>query len=317
MARRITSAGHRFAPEGVAKTTEEGTSSSHQAKDDRQSRLSQEEVFREVLDVQVLARLPIISQTTDVLRKNGNPRTPTLDDEQSHPLIHSKYHFAIRDRHEIDTVEAHFIRSRIRDPLSGDTATLGVQQVGKSPKCRPRGSHLDFSGRRRVPDLRLIHGHGTSPGRIVLGRVGFRGPVLLLLQRLGATRVRRMLSELGEGKYLLLTTFRKDGRAVATPVWVVGDGERLLAWSASDSGKVKRIRRDGAVLVGPCDVRGRPSGESVPARAELLDRSGTDRVRGLIGKKYGVMGKLTLLGSRIRRGADGSIGIAISASTGG
>ncbi|WNV89665.1 PPOX class F420-dependent oxidoreductase [Umezawaea sp. Da 62-37] len=126
-----------------------------------------------------------------------------------------------------------------------------------------------------------------------------------------------MTSELGEGKYLLLTTYRKDGRAVPTPVWVVADGGQLFAWSATDSGKVKRIRRDGKVSVGPCDVRGKPTGGSVDAQAELLDESGSDRVRGLIGKKYGIAGKLTLLGSRLRRGRTGSIGIAIVPSTGG
>jgi PPOX class probable F420-dependent enzyme len=124
-----------------------------------------------------------------------------------------------------------------------------------------------------------------------------------------------MIGELGEGKYLLLTTFRKDGRAVATPVWVVRDGDELSAWSATDSGKVKRIRRDGRVLVGPCDIKGKPTGESVEARASLLDQSGTDLVRGLIAKKYGVAGKLTLWGSKLRRGKEGSIGISIVSST--
>ena len=113
----------------------------------------------------------------------------------------------------------------------------------------------------------------------------------------------------------MLTTFRKDGRAVATPVWVVRDGDGLAVWSAADSGKVKRIRRDGKVLVGPCDIKGKPTGESVEARAALLDQVGTDRVRGLIAKKYGVVGRLTLLGSKLRRGNAGSIGISVSTST--
>jgi PPOX class probable F420-dependent enzyme len=124
-----------------------------------------------------------------------------------------------------------------------------------------------------------------------------------------------MIGDLGEGKYLLLTTFRKDGRAVPTPVWVVRDGEGLSAWSATDSGKVKRIRRDGKVLVGPCDIKGKPTGESVEAHASLLDQNGSDRVRALIAKKYGVMGKLTLWGSKLRRGREGSIGISITTST--
>jgi PPOX class probable F420-dependent enzyme len=124
-------------------------------------------------------------------------------------------------------------------------------------------------------------------------------------------------SDLGEGKYLLLTTYRKDGRAVPTPVWVVAEGGVLFAWSAADAGKVKRIRRDGKVDVGPCDIKGKPTGASVPAHAELLDESGSDRVRALIAKKYGIAGKLTLWGSKLRRGRNGSVGISIVPSTGG
>jgi PPOX class probable F420-dependent enzyme len=121
-------------------------------------------------------------------------------------------------------------------------------------------------------------------------------------------------TELADGKYLLLTTFRKDGTPVPTPVWVVGDGAKLFAWSAKDTGKVKRIRRDGAVRIGPCDVRGNPTGESTAAHAELVDDTASDRVRELIGRKYGLVGKVTVLGSKIRRGRTGTVGIAIEPS---
>lgn len=117
--------------------------------------------------------------------------------------------------------------------------------------------------------------------------------------------------DLGAGKYLLLTTFRRDGTAVPTPVWVVTDDTMLYAWSAADAGKVKRIRRDGAVLLATCDLRGNPSGPSKPGTARLMDAEGTDRVRGLIKRKYGITGRLTLFGSVLRRGKSGTIGIEI------
>jgi hypothetical protein len=123
------------------------------------------------------------------------------------------------------------------------------------------------------------------------------------------------VDRLGEGKYLLLTSFRKDGTPIPTPVWVVSDGDQLYAWSAVDTGKVKRIRRDGKVELGPCDFRGTPTGDSIPGRATLLDAEDSDRVRDLIAGKYGIAGKLTLFGSKIRRGKKGSIGIAIMPST--
>ncbi|MFE7977917.1 PPOX class F420-dependent oxidoreductase [Streptomyces shenzhenensis] len=120
------------------------------------------------------------------------------------------------------------------------------------------------------------------------------------------------LDRLGAGAYLLVTSYRKDGSPVGTPVWVVRDGDALGVWTVADSWKVKRIRRRADVLVGPCDVRGRPTGEQVPATAEVVDAATTARYRGLIARKYGVVGRLTLLGSRLRRGAQGTVGIRLT-----
>lgn len=119
-------------------------------------------------------------------------------------------------------------------------------------------------------------------------------------------------ARLAAGKYLLVTTYRRDGRAVPTPVWVVRDGEALGAWTAADSGKVKRIRNRADVLVGPCDVRGNPTGEQMPARAEILGPRETERYRALVARKYGLLGRLTLLGSRLRRGREGTVGVRIT-----
>jgi PPOX class probable F420-dependent enzyme len=120
------------------------------------------------------------------------------------------------------------------------------------------------------------------------------------------------LEGVGDAQYALVTSFRKDGRAVPTAVWVVRDGDALAFWTVAGSGKVKRIRRDGSVLIGPCDVRGRPTGNQVPGHAELLAADGTARVRQLLKQKYGLMGRITLWGSRIRRGANGTIGIRVT-----
>ncbi|MEU3830493.1 PPOX class F420-dependent oxidoreductase [Streptomyces sp. SID486] len=120
------------------------------------------------------------------------------------------------------------------------------------------------------------------------------------------------LDRLGAGKYLLVTSFRKNGTPVATPVWVVRDDDALGVWTTADSWKVKRIRRHPGVLVGPCDVRGNPTGDQSPATAEITDPATTARYRTLIARKYGILGRLTLLGSRLRRGADGTVGIRVT-----
>ena len=120
------------------------------------------------------------------------------------------------------------------------------------------------------------------------------------------------LERLASGKYLLITTFRRDGRSVPTPVWVVRDGDYLGVWTVADSGKVKRIRNRADVLVSACDVRGNASGEQAPGRAEILTTEQTAHYRELLARKYGLLGRITLLGSRIRRGKDGTVGIRIT-----
>ncbi|MEU7609312.1 PPOX class F420-dependent oxidoreductase [Micromonospora sp. NPDC049204] len=120
------------------------------------------------------------------------------------------------------------------------------------------------------------------------------------------------LDRLSAEKYLLLTTFRKDGRAVPTPVWAVRDGEALAVWTGADSGKVKRIRNNGKVTVAPCDVRGRPHGAEVSAHATIYGGGDTGRVRDLLKHKYRLIGRLSLLGSRLRRGEGGTVGIRLT-----
>ncbi|MBG0850642.1 PPOX class F420-dependent oxidoreductase [Streptomyces spinoverrucosus] len=119
-------------------------------------------------------------------------------------------------------------------------------------------------------------------------------------------------ARLGAGKYLLITSYRKDGTQVPTPVWVVADGDTLGVWTVADSWKVKRIRRRSDVLVGPCDLRGNPTGAQVPATAEITDAETTAHYRRLIARKYGIVGRLTLFGSRLRRGPKGTVGIRVT-----
>jgi PPOX class probable F420-dependent enzyme len=119
------------------------------------------------------------------------------------------------------------------------------------------------------------------------------------------------LGDFAAEKYVLLTTFRKDGRPVATPLWAVPDGAGLAVWTATGSGKVKRIRGAARVTVAACDARGNQRGETVEARATIGAAADTDRVRRLLGRKYGLLGRLTVLGSKLRRGAAGTVAILI------
>ncbi|MET9532729.1 MULTISPECIES: PPOX class F420-dependent oxidoreductase [unclassified Streptomyces] len=123
------------------------------------------------------------------------------------------------------------------------------------------------------------------------------------------------LDALGRSKYVSLTTFRKDGTPVATPVWAARDGGELFIWTRTDSWKVKRLRRDGRVRVAVCDVRGRvaedaPSMEGV---GRLLDEADTRRVRRLLRAKYTWQFVLVdVPGAIIRLGKRPHTGIAVT-----
>jgi PPOX class probable F420-dependent enzyme len=119
------------------------------------------------------------------------------------------------------------------------------------------------------------------------------------------------IDRLGAERYVLLTTFRKDGRAVPTPVWMARDGHELFCYSAPDAGKVKRIRRDGAVRVGPCTARGKPTGDQVPGRARLLDEPATRHALRLLARKYGLLFRLADVGGRLRRRGGLPTGIGV------
>jgi len=79
------------------------------------------------------------------------------------------------------------------------------------------------------------------------------------------------LTPIREAKTILLTTYKRDGTPVATPVSVAFDGERAFFRSYDKAWKTRRLRRNPAVQAAPATVRGRPTGPAIRARAILLD----------------------------------------------
>src|SRR5213592_1747771 len=97
------------------------------------------------------------------------------------------------------------------------------------------------------------------------------------------------LSQFAGEKYLNLETCRKNGKAVATPVWFAEDNGVLYIYSLADAGKVKRIRNNSRVRIGPCDVRGKLKGPWDDAEALILDDSGAEFGHKLLNRKYGAL----------------------------
>ncbi|MFL5823779.1 MAG: PPOX class F420-dependent oxidoreductase [Solirubrobacteraceae bacterium] len=96
------------------------------------------------------------------------------------------------------------------------------------------------------------------------------------------------LASLSGHKYCLLTSFRKSGAGVSTPVWFGIDGDRVYVRSGGQDGKVKRIRRDSRVLVTPCTARGRPLGDPMEGTARLLGESESKTGERALQARYGL-----------------------------
>jgi hypothetical protein len=111
-----------------------------------------------------------------------------------------------------------------------------------------------------------------------------------------------VVADLARARYISLTTFKRDGTPVSTPVWVVSDdGIRLLVWTGAATWKVRRLQRDARVLVARSSFRGRERGERIAGRAHVVPDPGIDE---LLRRKYGWQKRLV---DRLsRRGDDGA-----------
>jgi uncharacterized protein len=121
-------------------------------------------------------------------------------------------------------------------------------------------------------------------------------------------------ADVAKADYVLLTTFTKDGRPKPTAIWAVPDGDRLLAITQGKSWKVKRIRNTPRVTVAVCDRGGSPKSEEVEAVAAILDQGEVGRVYDGIGKRYGVIGKVFNLFSKLRGGMKNNVALELRAA---
>jgi uncharacterized protein len=121
-------------------------------------------------------------------------------------------------------------------------------------------------------------------------------------------------ADLAKAQYLLLTTFTKDGRPKPVPIWAAADGDRLLVITEGKSWKVKRIRNTPRVTLATCTMRGRPTSEAVEGTAAILDKSQTGTVYDAIGSRYGIVGKVFNLFSKLRGGSENNVGLELKVS---
>jgi uncharacterized protein len=110
---------------------------------------------------------------------------------------------------------------------------------------------------------------------------------------------------LADEKFVSLTTFRKTGDPVSSPVWVAPDAadlRRLVVITVDDTGKTKRLGHTSRVELRPCDVRGRVA-EGSPTYAGTAEvvrgPNEVQAVRRAVNTKYGLQARLLDVGNTV------------------
>jgi PPOX class probable F420-dependent enzyme len=123
--------------------------------------------------------------------------------------------------------------------------------------------------------------------------------------RLGGAGVTGSPHPLAEASYAELTTFRRTGAGVPTPVWIapaVDGTDRLVVISVDGTGKTKRLAHTSRVELRACDVRGRVRDGTPTYRGEAVvvrDAAGIASARRALVAKYGLPARLSDLVSSV------------------
>jgi PPOX class probable F420-dependent enzyme len=95
-------------------------------------------------------------------------------------------------------------------------------------------------------------------------------------------------------KYMMFTSFRKDGRPVGTPVWLVHLAGGEIGFSTgAESGKAKRLAHTAHVTLQACDQRGgKLHGPVLSGDARVVTGAELERIQAGVSAKYGLMSKV-------------------------
>jgi uncharacterized protein len=108
-------------------------------------------------------------------------------------------------------------------------------------------------------------------------------------------------ADLGDEQFVLLTTYRRSGIGVPTPVWAARNGDALVVTTSDRSGKVTRLRSSPKVTLQACGRTGSPRRGSAPVhgRAEILIGRAANEAAAPLRAKYGLRYKLGRVAQRL------------------
>jgi PPOX class probable F420-dependent enzyme len=155
-----------------------------------------------------------------------------------------------------------------------------------------------------------IHLGGSNGQTWLIGLLTVLAAVVLVVRlrelgwvvgEVGATRT-PALAPFVRQKTVLLTTYRRDGAPVATPVSIAVDGDRAYVRSFERAWKTRRIRNNPAVTVAPSTTRGTPTSSPIEATARRLTGAEYTRAGRALARKYPMLhGVLVPLAHRVGR----------------
>jgi PPOX class probable F420-dependent enzyme len=151
------------------------------------------------------------------------------------------------------------------------------------------------AGRGRAWTIAGVESAGTRDAGCRMGETGSSA---------GGPTAADPVAPLQGARYVLLTTYRRGGAPVPTPVGpIVRDG-KVYAYTPANSGKAKRVRRRAQVEVAACTRRGEPTGQAIEGRARVLDSAEAEAMkeqfRRLWRRQYGPLYFVMAVAERLR-----------------
>jgi PPOX class probable F420-dependent enzyme len=100
------------------------------------------------------------------------------------------------------------------------------------------------------------------------------------------------LQTLTDQKTVLLTTYKRDGTPVGTPVNVAVDGDRGYFRTWDTAWKARRLRNNPEIELAPSTKNGKPTGPALQGRVRLLEGDEARHAARLIARKHPVLQRI-------------------------
>lgn len=108
--------------------------------------------------------------------------------------------------------------------------------------------------------------------------------------------------QFADATYISLETYRKDGSAVPTPVWVAGHEGKLVVITNGTSFKVKRLRNNPACRLAICNASGKAIlSDWAEAQCEVVEGADCEPPLATLRSKYGLQFWLLEVAARLGR----------------